>query len=350
MLRSFISLMLMIAVTSVFVPAAKADSYSLPTPGRQIIPQKQKPVLGAKPTLSTSVGHKPAPLEYFYTVTTKQKAFRQGTVNLSDAKWLCKGSRCTAKAAWKYPPFKSCEELSHAVGALRSFSRPGVVMSAGHLKQCNAGVQGIKTTAQGLAPVAALATPRSPQTSPKPPEHKAVGASASTSPAPQATPGAGSFTLSGTSPAARQVQRHNALSTQQLRGIGTNSQNFKNFQRRFAESMAAAEERIRALSEEAYHSGADCDDRDAEILPGRPETCDHKDNDCDGEIDEGVGTYKFADVDGDTHGDPATMMKVCSSDIERALGTGHWLVDVGNDCNDQDPGHWNDCPPATAGH
>ncbi|NOY14313.1 MAG: hypothetical protein GXP51_11805, partial [Deltaproteobacteria bacterium] len=148
--------------------------------------------------------------------------------------------------------------------------------------------------------------------------------------------------------AAEQARGHNALSAQELRKIGENSREYNNFKRQMAAAKRRVRERMRALTEEAYLSGADCDDNDAEVSPGRVEICDHKDNDCDGQIDEDVGTYKFADVDGDTHGDPETMMKVCPSDVEEALRTGSWLADVGNDCNDQDSSHWNDCAPAAA--
>ena len=47
----------------------------------------------------------------------------------------------------------------------------------------------------------------------------------------------------------------------------------------------------------------DCDDGDAAVSPGEVEACNDVDDDCDGDIDEGVTTTFYLDYDGDGYGD-----------------------------------------------
>jgi hypothetical protein len=65
------------------------------------------------------------------------------------------------------------------------------------------------------------------------------------------------------------------------------------------------------------------------VRPGIAETCDEKDNDCDGGTDEGVTTTFYADDDGDGFGDPEQAVAACT-----APG-GH--VTTSGDCDDTNP-------------
>jgi len=86
----------------------------------------------------------------------------------------------------------------------------------------------------------------------------------------------------------------------------------------------------------------DCDDTDAQILPGAVEVCDGVDNDCDGLVDAGeglVGPLWFADTDGDGWGDVTAPLRSCEQPEEHVVLAG--------DCDDDEatafPGATEDC-------
>jgi hypothetical protein len=73
----------------------------------------------------------------------------------------------------------------------------------------------------------------------------------------------------------------------------------------------------------------DCDDEDATVFPGAPELCDGKDNDCNGQVDDGLPlmTY-YVDADGDGFG-AGSALQFCANP-----GVGYSTNNL--DCNDSD--------------
>ncbi len=70
----------------------------------------------------------------------------------------------------------------------------------------------------------------------------------------------------------------------------------------------------------------DCDDGDPLRHAGRAETCDGKDNDCDGEVDDGVSGTFYPDADGDGYGKSDAPVLACTRPA------GH--AELKGDCND----------------
>ncbi len=79
---------------------------------------------------------------------------------------------------------------------------------------------------------------------------------------------------------------------------------------------------------DGFTADEDCDDNDASVNPDAVEICDGIDNNCDGQIDEGLLSEFFVDEDGDGYGDTDQPVMACE------LGDG--LASVGGDCQDRD--------------
>ena len=81
---------------------------------------------------------------------------------------------------------------------------------------------------------------------------------------------------------------------------------------------------------DGFSNFEDCNDSDASIYPGAEELCDEVDNNCNGEIDEGLEMFTYyIDADGDGFGDPKLLVEDCIQPKGTALS--------GDDCDDSNP-------------
>jgi hypothetical protein len=84
----------------------------------------------------------------------------------------------------------------------------------------------------------------------------------------------------------------------------------------------------------------DCDDNDASIHPGATELCNNKDDNCDGNTDEGIGSIFYPDSDGDGYGDAAAFPQGCPTEhpdsVIQSAPPFQYVTDH-SDCDDHDP-------------
>jgi large repetitive protein len=72
----------------------------------------------------------------------------------------------------------------------------------------------------------------------------------------------------------------------------------------------------------------DCDDHDDDVNPDGVEVCNEEDDNCDGDVDEGVTITVYPDADGDGYGDESAPIEAC----EESAG---WVEDS-SDCDDSE--------------
>ncbi len=85
----------------------------------------------------------------------------------------------------------------------------------------------------------------------------------------------------------------------------------------------------------------DCDDTVGKTHPGAAESCDERDNDCDGDVDEDLplNTY-YLDADGDLHGTPDETIEAC--------GPPAGYVSNADDCDDDNSTTFEGAPETLA--
>ena len=97
---------------------------------------------------------------------------------------------------------------------------------------------------------------------------------------------------------------------------------------------------------DGYPASEDCDDTNADINPGADEVCDEYDNNCDGEVDEGVKAVFYADADGDGHAGDSITVEACAAPdgfVAEATDCDDLNPDVNPDATEVCDGWDNDC-------
>ena len=80
------------------------------------------------------------------------------------------------------------------------------------------------------------------------------------------------------------------------------------------------------VDQDGFDNTVDCDDFDGTVNPNSIEYCDGIDNNCDGQVDEGVSKLYYRDLDGDGFGDDEETVMACNTPSDYII--------VGNDCDD----------------
>jgi len=87
---------------------------------------------------------------------------------------------------------------------------------------------------------------------------------------------------------------------------------------------------------DGFNNTEDCNDSNPNIFPGATELCDNLDNNCDGQIDEGIQATYFTDNDSDGFGDPNNSVQDCQLNVGFSLNN--------TDCDDNNPNIYEGAP------
>jgi hypothetical protein len=83
-----------------------------------------------------------------FTAETAKPLFKEGPLVAGALKWDCAGTQCTTIGPWPSLGIGACQSLKRAVGTIKSFGRPGAMLSAAELVLCN--TTGIGIIAPGV--------------------------------------------------------------------------------------------------------------------------------------------------------------------------------------------------------
>jgi hypothetical protein len=99
----------------------------------------------------------------------------------------------------------------------------------------------------------------------------------------------------------------------------------------FGDAMAMPTSSCQSMVQGMVPNNSDCDDNDGTVHPGATEVCNKKDDNCDGQVDNGI-TYAayYVDQDGDAHGAAGTNPEMACAPVPGKST-------VADDCDDTNP-------------
>lgn len=286
-LRRFHAILVTILVVSLVGLTGTSYGAEPPTPKQPSV-KSAKPRLPLKSAPSAQPGRsfKRAPQTYRYTAYLEESTQRQGTVAVAGVKWECKGRRCMAQMHRPTLQVDACRALAKLVGKVHAYGHGSMKLNRHQLKQCNASVSKVTTTNVTRK----HAAPR-PKTS-----------------------------------VSRRVP-HTPAPKMEVRGARRTLPLWHVPESRIRASAARVLPKPRVISQ-----GDDCNDRDPNIHPNQPESrCDGVDDNCNGEIDEGLRITAYRDRDHDLFGDPESGFLACPQDVVGELTNNNF------DCDDNNP-------------
>lgn len=268
--------------------------------------------------------------QYEYTAVVAGRALKQGSVKAGGITWNCVDNQCTVTGPWPTPGLVGCATLAQLVGRLQSYGHPSKQMDAAALTECNAKAPepgGGTATREVVRPAS-------------PPSVKAPAVQPSARPpAAPAPPGLAGHDFdrdghdsdeNGGDDCDDRDSRRYPGNTEVVDPEGRDEDcRPETFGSRDEDADGYFDVRgFNRIRGRITSQGSDCDDGTASTHPTQIEVCNLIDDDCDGQVDEGVKLVVWLDRDHDLFGAPGTDIAICPMQ----LGPGY--VTNNFDCDD----------------
>ena len=256
-------------------------------------------------------------VQYDYEAVVSTNARKQGTVRAGAVAWTCEGKTCRARGPWESPGVSACANLAREVGqnTSRTDARAGGSMRR-RWRVATAPPQGMIAGARpspgGIqAPLPGTrVSPVNPRVAAGPPRTAGSTARDFDGDGHEAVE-AGGDDCDNRDP--RRYPGNDEVADTAGHDEDCDLNTFGHVDRD-GDGYPDARYFNRGPAGDSSR-GSDCDDTTGAVHPALPEVCNLIDDDCDGQIDEGVKMRAWSDRDRDLFGDPLALQMVCPVQI-----------------------------------